>query len=127
MTEATATAQRSTDDLAIARREHNLAVAPHTKGLQARSTLAKKIRTRLGEILRDDLLMPIWFDRVLGPTAPANNTQEWLDTAVEVVLYRLMHHIEDPVLALGQRPDDTGGAQEYDRLLRRCARSRQSR
>jgi hypothetical protein len=68
--EAIATARRSPGELAPARSQHNLVVAPHTKGQQARSALITMIRARLGEIVREDPLMPTWFDRVLGLMLP---------------------------------------------------------
>ncbi|MDX3656259.1 hypothetical protein PV646_02965 [Streptomyces sp. ID05-26A] len=110
------------EKLGLALFAHNAAVPIVLEGGRCRTVLQTIIRTRLADALRDDLLLPGWFDRVLGPTAPAENTELWLDTAVDVILYRLQHEITDPVIALGSRPSSHGQRQtQFDRLSTSCS------
>jgi hypothetical protein len=113
--EADASQARRELDAAIAR--NNLAEPKVRRGEQARTTLLTKIRSRISEAARDDLLFPAWFENALGPGAPATNTKSWLDTASEVVAYRLVNGIDDQLLVLGQRPTTSGWQQdEHDNL-----------
>ncbi|MBO0878314.1 MAG: hypothetical protein J2P19_33505 [Pseudonocardia sp.] len=88
---------------------------------EARTALLATIRARIDAAVRDDLLFPSWFETALGPGAPSANTGSWLDTAVDVVAYRLVNHVDDQVLALGERPSDEGWRrEEFDRLSNAC-------
>ncbi|MFI0977774.1 hypothetical protein ACH4SP_12270 [Streptomyces sp. NPDC021093] len=51
------------------------------------------------------MLLPVWFVTVLGPAPPARGTEQWLECAIRVLLYRLTCAIDDQVLALGPQPD----------------------
>ena len=51
-------------------------------------------------------MMPDWFSRDFGPTRPADGTQEWMDTAIEVFAFRLTYGITDPAVALGSPPSE---------------------
>ncbi|MFE9942004.1 hypothetical protein [Streptomyces hirsutus] len=62
---------------------------------------------RLIMALRSRSLMPAWFVTVLGAAPPARATEQWLETATRVLLYRLTYDITDPVVALGPEPSDT--------------------
>ncbi|QDO04966.1 hypothetical protein FNV62_52840 [Streptomyces sp. RLB3-17] len=65
------------------------------------------LRSRLADAVRERALLPAWFVTVLGSAPPARSTQKWLETATEVLLYRLTYDITDQVVALGERPSDT--------------------
>lgn len=120
--EAGENAVRERKELEEAISAHNAAVPVVLEGERCRTALEVKVRTRLGEALRDDLLLPGWFERVLGPTAPSEDTELWLTTAVNVIIYRLQYKITDPVVALGPRPGGSGHQQtQFDRLRNSCA------
>lgn len=111
------------------RKQLNTAVAQHDAvkdavedGERARTALRLLVRTRLGEALRDDLLLPGWFETVLGPTVSPEHPEQWLRTAVDVVVYRLVHQVDDLAIALGDRPAESGWQQhEYTRLVGDCS------
>ncbi|MEU3957329.1 hypothetical protein AB0F45_34360 [Streptomyces achromogenes] len=50
-------------------------------------------------------LLPVWFTTALGPMAPPRRAEEWLETALDVLTYRVTYQVTDPVLALGSAPD----------------------
>lgn len=52
-------------------------------------------------------LLPTWFVTVLGSAPPARETQKWLETATQVLLYRLTYDVTEQVVALGNKPSDT--------------------
>ncbi|MFJ3229127.1 hypothetical protein ACIPJS_38060 [Streptomyces sp. NPDC086783] len=95
-----------------------------SEGLQAQKKLHWKVRTRISEAIRDRALLPMWFVTVLGPTAPARKTEEWLEAATAVLAYRVTYRVTDQVLALGEEPDDDAPGrdlwrQELSETLRR--------
>lgn len=75
------------------------------EGAQARKKLHWQLRTRISEAIRDRALLPMWFVTVLGPVAPARDTEEWLEAATAVLAYRVTYEITDQVLALGEEPE----------------------
>ncbi|WP_244967307.1 hypothetical protein [Streptomyces cacaoi] len=97
------------------RREAAPAIA---EGKKASRKLAMILRTRLARALADRARLPVWFVTVLGPAPPAEATQEWIDLAVDVLVYRTTHQITDPVLALGPKPHDAAGAAQHRDLTR---------
>ncbi|MEU1747364.1 hypothetical protein [Micromonospora arida] len=50
---------------------------------------------------RDGLAQDMAGAIVLGHHPPATDTQHWLDTAVSLLMYRVMYVVSDPVVALG--------------------------
>ncbi|MFE2584568.1 hypothetical protein [Streptomyces sp. NPDC059378] len=76
------------------------------EGVEAQKELNGKLRQRISEAIRDRSLLPIWFVTVLGPAAPARNTEDWLEAATSLLAYRITYNITDQVLALGEEPDD---------------------
>jgi hypothetical protein len=118
---AQAEATTATADLAAALALDDQARPQVTRADEARTALLATIRARIDAAVRDDLLFPSWFETALGPGAPSTNTGSWLDTAVGVVAYRLVNHVDDQVLALGERPADEGWRrEEFDRLTNAC-------
>jgi hypothetical protein len=77
------------------------------RGQQAETALRLKIRTRLGKALADEELLPVWLTTALGPAAPATRTEQWVATVVDVLIYRLVYQVSDPVVALGTRPTES--------------------
>jgi hypothetical protein len=101
---------------------------------QARDTAAKSagntaiaevraaIRTRIEDAVARDLLFPAWFENLLGPAAPPGRADDWLYTATDVVLYRLLHRVTSPADALGPAPLEEGHRKTlHDRLTSECA------
>ncbi|MFF2937119.1 hypothetical protein [Streptomyces mirabilis] len=76
-------------------------------GAKAEQRLTLGLRSRLADAVRERALLPAWFVTVLGSAPPARSTQKWLETATEVLLYRLTYDITDQVVALGEKPSDT--------------------
>ncbi|MBH1937838.1 hypothetical protein I5Q34_26810 [Streptomyces sp. AV19] len=77
------------------------------------------LRSRLADAISDRAVLPAWFVTVLGSAPPATRTQEWLETATQVLLYRLTHSVTDAVVALGDKP--AGGARRaewYEQLAK---------
>ncbi|MFE1927507.1 hypothetical protein ACFW91_33755 [Streptomyces asoensis] len=94
------------------------------EGEQAQKKLHWKLRMRISEALRNRALLPMWFVTVLGPVAPARDTESWLEAATSVLAYRVTYNITDHVLALGEQlEDDHPGRdqwrQELSKTLRR--------
>lgn len=117
--QAEATTARADLDAAVARDDQARPRVTRADG--ARTALLAAIRARIAAAVRDDLLFPSWFETALGPGAPSTNTGPWLDTAVDVVAYRLVNHVDDQVLALGERPAEEGWRRaEFDRLTNAC-------
>lgn len=94
-----------------------------TEGEKATRKLAMTLRTRLARALADRAVLPTWFVTVLGPAPPADATQEWLDLAVDVLVYRITHHITDPVVALGRPPEDDSASAIRHRDLTKALRA----
>jgi outer membrane murein-binding lipoprotein Lpp len=115
------------DNAARAREEFDAAEARQREvagrvqhGQQCYTKLLVRIRTRLVEALRDDLLLPMWFETALGPTTPTENTEQWLDTAVQVIAYRLIYQVDDQALALGTGSTRRSSIQTATRRRRRA-------
>jgi hypothetical protein len=73
-------------------------------GKTAWAELYRRIRQHLTAVLAADQMLPVWFTTVLGDAAPADHTQAWIDTATQLIAYRITYHIDDPVVALGPAP-----------------------
>ncbi|WP_435609684.1 CopG family transcriptional regulator [Streptomyces sp. C10-9-1] len=86
-----------------ARRARSAAVIE--AGQRAHTQLRVRLRSRLSEALTGTDLLPLWFTTALGPMAPPRRAEEWLETALDVLAYRVTYQITDPVLALGSAPD----------------------
>jgi hypothetical protein len=78
LADAETTASQARRDLDAAIERNDLAQPKVRRGEQARTTLLTKIRTRITEAVRDDLLFSVWFENALGPGAPATDTKYWL-------------------------------------------------
>ncbi|MBG6067014.1 hypothetical protein [Micromonospora ureilytica] len=50
---------------------------------------------------RDGLAQDLAGSIVLGHQPPATDTQHWLDTAVSLLMYRVIYEVSDPVVDLG--------------------------
>lgn len=88
-------------------------------GDAAHTTLYRQLRDRIAAALDGDLVLPVWFTTVLGFQPPATNADTWIQTATAVLTFRVVHHIADPVVALGPRPDSadqTSRAANHRRL-----------
>ncbi|MFI5808633.1 hypothetical protein [Streptomyces sp. NPDC051561] len=96
----TAAAALAADTAARADKQPALAA-----GARAEKRLTLALRSRLAEAVSNRLLLPAWFVTVLGPAPPARGTEQWLERATRVLLYRLTYAINDQVLALGPQPD----------------------
>ncbi|MFI6272493.1 hypothetical protein [Micromonospora zamorensis] len=86
-------------------------------GEAARATLQSKLRDRLSTAIADAALLPSWFTIVLGHQPPATDTQRWLDTAVSLLMYRIIYAVKDPVVALGPPPGDDADRKAWYRSL----------
>ncbi|MFE9484622.1 CopG family transcriptional regulator [Streptomyces spororaveus] len=93
--------QRATDD---ARRARSAAVIE--AGQRAHTQLRVRLRSRLSDALSGADLLPVWFSTALGPMAPSRDAEEWLETALDVLAYRVTYQVTDPVLALGSTPSE---------------------
>jgi DNA repair exonuclease SbcCD ATPase subunit len=78
------------------------------EGEKAARKLSMTLRSRLADAIAARAVLPMWFVTVLGPVPPADDTQEWMDLAVDVLIYRVTHTVTDQVVALG--PPPTGDA-----------------
>jgi DNA repair exonuclease SbcCD ATPase subunit len=78
------------------------------EGEKAARKLSMILRSRLADAIAARAVQPMWFVTVLGPVPPADHTQEWMDLAVDVLIYRVTHTVTDQVVALG--PPPTGDA-----------------
>lgn len=75
-------------------------------GDRAEKRLTLALRSRLADAISSRALLPAWFVTVLGAVPPARATDQWLETATRVLLYRLTYDIADQVVALGPEPSD---------------------
>ncbi|MFE5484120.1 hypothetical protein [Streptomyces sp. NPDC056527] len=73
-------------------------------GDKAQRKLEWMLRSCLADAIRDRALLPMWFVTVLGPVAPADRTQEWMDLAAQVMAYRVTYDVTDQAVALGPEP-----------------------
>ncbi len=91
-------------------------------GEQAREQLAEGFRARVGRMIEHDELPPSWFASALG--APPRDADRWLATAVDILVYRAVFAVNDPVLALGAPPPDDAATERgawYERLRAQLA------
>ncbi|MEU8437625.1 CopG family transcriptional regulator [Streptomyces sp. NPDC029216] len=103
--ELTANARRAEDELAMDDAGRAASAAVVEAGRQAHAQLRERLRGRLSDALVRGDLLPLWFSTTLGPAAPPHRTEAWLETALDVLAYRVTYRITDPVLALGGSPD----------------------
>ncbi|WP_439660097.1 hypothetical protein ACSHWB_00490 [Lentzea sp. HUAS TT2] len=90
-------------------------------GNEAIKRTRRQIRTRIEDAVANDLLFPAWFENMLGPAAPPGKADDWLYTATDVVLYRLLHGVTSPADALGPAPSEEGHRKTlHDRLTSEC-------
>ncbi|MEV4443506.1 hypothetical protein AB0K09_31850 [Streptomyces sp. NPDC049577] len=94
------------------------------RGEKAQKKLEWLLHGRLVEAVAMRALLPMWFVTVLGPVPPAEKTQEWMDLATQVMVYRVTYEVTDQVVALGPEPADyaprrTTWHHELTRALRR--------
>ncbi|MFB7852675.1 CopG family transcriptional regulator [Streptomyces sp. NPDC056053] len=102
-----------------ARRAKSAAVVE--AGQDARTQLRVRLRSRLSDALTGTALLPVWFTTALGPMAPPRRAERWLETALDVLAYRVTYQVTDPVLALGSAPDahqDPRRAERFSELKR---------
>ncbi|MFJ5989474.1 hypothetical protein [Lentzea sp. NPDC092896] len=91
-------------------------------GNEAIARTRRLIRARVEDAVARDLLFPAWFENMLGPAAPPGRADDWLYTATDVVLYRLLHGVTSPADALGPVPSEEGHRKTlHDRLTGECA------
>lgn len=101
---------------------HAKDTAAKSAGNDAIAQARDLIRTRIETAVAQDLLFPAWFENMLGPAAPPGKADDWLYTATDVVLYRLLHDITSPASALGAAPQEQGHRRSlHDRLIVECA------
>lgn len=107
-------------ELDTATERNNIAHPKVQRGEKTLAALQTRIRTRISEAVRDDILFPTWFNTILSSGPPTTETARWLDLAVRVVTYRLVTNTTDPVLAFGERPASGWQQNDYDTLNRDC-------
>lgn len=101
---------------------HAKDAAAKSAGNEAVAEARAKIRERIEDAVARDLLFPAWFENILGPAAPPGKADDWLYTATDVVLYRLLHDITSPADALGPAPQEQGHRRNlHERLIVECA------
>ncbi|SDH19519.1 hypothetical protein SAMN05216553_117153 [Lentzea fradiae] len=99
--------------------------AAKSAGNTAIAEVRRHIRARIEDAVARDLLFPAWFENMLGPAAPPGRADDWLYTATDVVLYRLLHKVTSPADALGPAPREDGHRKTlFDRLTAECAEHR---
>ncbi|TLS45809.1 hypothetical protein FE633_12750 [Streptomyces montanus] len=89
-------------------------------GTKAERQLTTALSNRLADAVSARAVLPTWFVTVLGSAPPASGTQKWLETATQVLLYRLTYNVTDQVVALGSKPSDADRHRRewYDRLIK---------
>ncbi|MFD9705959.1 hypothetical protein [Lentzea sp. NPDC059081] len=101
---------------------HAKDTAAKSAGNTAIAEVRQHIRTRVEDAVARDLLFPAWFENALGPAAPPGRADDWLFTATDVVLYRLLHNVTSPADALGPAPSEEGHRKTlHDRLTNESA------
>jgi uncharacterized coiled-coil protein SlyX len=101
--------------------------AAKSAGNEAVGQARALIRARIEDAVARDLLFPAWFENMLGPAAPPGKADDWLYTATDVVLYRLLHDVTSPANALGPAPREQGHRRDlHDRLIVECAKYRKA-
>ncbi len=97
------------------------------QGNEAVAEARRQIRERIEDAVARDLLFPAWFENVLGPAAPPGRAGDWLYTATDVVLYRVLHGVDSPADALGPAPREQGHRRTlHERLVVECAEYRKA-
>jgi hypothetical protein len=83
-----------------------------------------RMRSRSSDALNSQVMLPTWFITVLGPLPPAKDTDGWMETATDVLVYRATYQVAAPIVALGSPPDRSGTrrAARYERLTRELRR-----
>ncbi|MFD3622459.1 hypothetical protein ACFWWT_46415 [Streptomyces sp. NPDC058676] len=76
-------------------------------GDRAEKRLTLALRSRLADAIKSRSLLPAWFVTVLGTAPPARGTEQWLETATGVLLYRLTYEVTDQIVALGPQPPES--------------------
>ncbi|MFD4642956.1 hypothetical protein ACFWN2_37000 [Lentzea sp. NPDC058436] len=106
---------------------HARDTAAKSAGNEAIKRTRQQIRARIEDAVANDLLFPAWFENAMGPAAPPGRADDWLYTATDVVLYRLLHDITSPADALGPAPVEDGHRKTlHNRLTGECAEYRRS-
>jgi hypothetical protein len=101
---------------------HAKDTAAKSAGNEAVAEVRGLIRARIEDAVARDLLFPAWFENMLGPAAPPGKADDWLYTATDVVVYRLLHDVTSPADALGPAPQEHGHRRSlHDRLIVECA------
>lgn len=104
---------------------HAADASAKAQGNEAVAEVRAKIRERIEDAVARDLLFPAWFENMLGPAAPPGRADDWLYTATDVVLYRLLHDVDSPADALGSAPREQGHRRTlHERLVVECAEYR---
>jgi hypothetical protein len=67
---------------------------------EAREVLRRKLRDRISEALVQRRLLPVWLTAELG-YGPKGDAAAWLDIGADVLMYRIVYGVRDPVVALG--------------------------
>ncbi|MEW1639308.1 CopG family transcriptional regulator [Streptomyces sp. NPDC093801] len=106
-----ARAQLAADDALRAR-----AAGVIEAGQRAHTQLRVRLRSRLSDALSGSELLPVWFATALGPMAPSRRAEEWLETALDVLAYRVTYQVTDAVLALGSTPDGSNAPRRTARF-----------
>lgn len=75
-----------------------------TAGREADEQLRQSRRARIEQAVIGNGHLPYWFTHALGHAPPQDQTDAWMKTAVAVTVYRAVHHVRDPVQALGPTP-----------------------
>ncbi|WP_367318204.1 hypothetical protein [Streptomyces sp. HUAS ZL42] len=117
-------AEEAQDALAADEKTRTDNEAVMAEGTRAEKRLTWALRSRLADAVSDRALLPTWFVTVLGSAPPAIGTQTWLDTATQVLLYRLTYDVTDQVVALGSKPSDADGHRRewYEKLVKELRR-----
>lgn len=144
---AVTTFRRATEDLrALRQREQSIAEAASeaatilsaddeqrasrasaiADGQRAHAELCTRIRTALQEMIGRAELPPTWFDTVLGPGPPVD-AGPWMQTAVDLIAYRVTYGVTDTVVALGDPPGPDSPTQRREWYLRLSALLRRLR
>ena len=71
-------------------------------GQRADAALRTRIRARINTMLSNFDLPPAWFTAALGYRPPAQATASWLETATDLLVYRITHGISHQTAALGE-------------------------
>lgn len=97
-------ARQAADRLQADDAERDRSGAQIEAGESAWRTLETRLRTALAEAVDRGAMFPTWFTATLGLAPPADALQSWLDTATDLVAYRITYRVTSPVSPLGDRP-----------------------